>query len=153
ERTFHPDITKELRIFGLNDDDRFVVEGGSSPIKIRVIGGSGNDVFVNNSSDGKVRLYDATFEKNSVTGNFRNKMQNDPQVNRYDRLNFKYNFFNPGFKIEYNIDDGLFLGYEMMYTKQGFRKEPYSMRHYISGARAFNTGSLHFRYDADFIKV
>ena len=155
DRVFDPSITKELRIFGLHDDDLFLVEGGNTPIKIRVIGGSGNDEFINNSTGQKVRLYDASFEKNKITGtgSFRENIDNDPQVNRYDRLSYKYDFFNPGIKFEYNVDDGVFLGYEVMYTKQGFRKEPYSMRHYISGARAFNTKSLHFRYDADFIKV
>ncbi len=155
ERLFDPNITKELRIFGLHDDDRFIVEGPNSPIKIRIIGGSGNDEFVNNGSGKKVRLYDASFEQNKISGSekFQENIENDPQVNRYDRLNYKYDFFNPGFKIEYNVDDGVFLGYEMTYTKQGFRKEPYSMKHHISGARAFNTGSLHFNYDADFIKV
>jgi len=155
DRTFDPEVTKELRIFGLHDDDRFLIEGGNSPIRIRVIGGSGNDEFVNNGTGKKIRLYDASFEKNTISGSerFRERIEDDPQVNRYDRLNFKYDFFNPGFKFEYNIDDGLFLGYEIMYTKQGFRKEPYAMRHDISGARAFNTGSLHFKYEADFIKV
>jgi len=155
ERVFDPKVTNEIRLFGLNDDDRFVVTGDNSPIKIRLIGGSGKDEFVNNSTGKKVRVYDASFESNTITGTgpFKKRIEDDPQINRYDRLNFKYNFYNPGLKFEYNIDDGPFLGYEIMYTKQGFRKEPYGMRHYISGARAFNTGSLHFRYDADFTKV
>ncbi|HEY0355080.1 MAG TPA: BamA/TamA family outer membrane protein, partial [Flavisolibacter sp.] len=155
DRLFNPDVTKELRIYGLNDDDRFEITGANSPIKIRVIGGSGNDEFINNSTGKQVKLYDASFEKNRIsgTGNFDERIKSDPQVNSYNRLNFKYNFFNPGFKFEYNIDDGLFIGYEAMYTKQGFRKEPYGMRHYISGARAFKTGSLHFKYNADFVDL
>lgn len=153
DRLFDPEITKELRIYGLNNDDRFEITGGSSPIKIRLIGGSGNDEFINNGSGRQIKLYDASFEKNRISGTtaFDEKIRPDPQVNSYNRLNFKYNFFNPGFKFEYNVDDGLFLGYEAMYTKQGFRKEPYAMRHYISGARSFKTGSLHFKYNADFV--
>ncbi|HEU4470001.1 MAG TPA: BamA/TamA family outer membrane protein [Flavisolibacter sp.] len=155
DRIFDPAVTKELRIFGLNDEDRFIVEGGHSPIKIRLIGGSGNDAFINNGSGKKVLAYDASFEKNSFSGStsFRDKVSDDPQVNRYDRLNFKYNFINPGLKFEYNIDDGVFVGLELEYTKQGFRKEPYAMHHYVSGARAFNTRSLHFVYNAEFIKA
>src|SRR5215218_7290032 len=71
ERTFLPSITKELRIFGLNDDDIFIVQGGSTPIKIRVIGGSGNDEFINKGNDGRVRIYDASFEKNQISGHFK----------------------------------------------------------------------------------
>ena len=88
-----------------------------------------------------------------MTGDFKEKIENDPQVNRYDRLNYKYNYFNPGVTIEYNVDDGLFVGVQGKYVKQGFRKEPYSMQHFFRATRAFATGSLHFRYEADFIKV
>lgn len=155
DRLFDPEVTKEIRIYGLNDEDRFIVEGGNTPIRIRVIGGGGNDEFINNGSGKKVLAYDASFEKNTFAGSesFNNKLSTDPQVNRYDRLNFKYDFVNPGLAFEYNIDDGIFVGAEFMYTKQGFRKEPYSMRHYFRGSRALKTGSLHFLYNADFIKA
>jgi hypothetical protein len=155
QRVFDPAVTRELRLFGLNDEDRFVVQGGSSPIKIRLIGGSGNDEFINNGSGKKLLAYDASFEKNVFSGTeyFRKKVSDDPQVNRYDRLNYKYDFFNPGIAFEYNADDGLFLGGKFMYTKQGFRKEPYSMRHFFSGSASLKTGSLHFLYNADFIKA
>jgi hypothetical protein len=155
ERLLDPEVTKELRVYGLNDDDRFIIDGGPSPIKIRVIGGSGNDEFINNSNGKRVKLYDASFEKNVISGTspFKSHISNNPQVNSYERLSFKYNFINPGFKFEYNIDDGIFLGYEILYTKQGFRKEPYGMRHYVSGARSFKTGSLHFEYSGEIIGV
>ena len=50
DRMFDPGVTKQLRLFGLGDDDRFIVEGGNSPIKILIIGGSGNDEFINNGT-------------------------------------------------------------------------------------------------------
>ncbi len=153
DRLFDPEVTDELRLYGLNDDDRFEISGGPTSIKIRVIGGSGDDVFTNTGTGKRIKLYDASFEKNVINGDFREHIKPDPQVNSYNRLNFKYDFFNPGFRFEYNIDDGLFVGYEIMYTKQGFRKEPHAMRQYISGARAFKTGSLHFKYQADFVDV
>jgi hypothetical protein len=155
DRLFDPKVTKELRIFGLKDNDRFIVEGPNSPIKIRLVGGSGNDQFINNGSGKRVLAYDASFEKNSFGGatSFRKIVKANPQVNRYDRLNFKYNLFRPGLALEYNIDDGLFLGPRFEYTSQGFRKEPYGMRQFVEGTGALKTGSLHFRYDADFIKA
>ncbi len=155
DRSFDPSVTKEIHIYGLGEDDRYVVEGENSKIKIRIVGGPGNDLFVNNGSGKKVLAYDASFENNRFEGSeeFRMKTSSDPQVNRYQRLNFKYNFFNPGLAFEYNVDDGLFIGLEAMYTKQGFRKEPYGMRHYVRAARALRTGSLHFMYNAEFMKV
>lgn len=155
ERVFDPAVTKEIRIYGLKDDDRFIVDGSNSPIKIRLIGGSGNDQFINNGNGKRVLVYDAAFEQNNFGGStdFRKIVKTNPEVNRYERLNFRYNIFRPGLALEYNIDDGLFLGPKLEYTKQGFRKEPYGMRQYVQGAIAAKTGSLHFRYDADYIKA
>jgi hypothetical protein len=155
DRVFDPTVTHELRIFGLKDDDRFIVEGPGSPIRIRLIGGSGNDQFINNGSGKKVLAYDASFEKNNFGGatSFKQIVKSNPQVNSYSRLNFKYNLFRPGLAFEYNIDDGLFIGPKLEYTRQGFRKEPYGMRQYFEGSAALKTGSLHFRYDADYIKA
>ena len=155
DRVFDPKITKEVRIYGLKDDDRFIVEGPGSPILIRLIGGSGNDQFINHSTGKKVLAYDASFEHNNFGGStaFKKIVKSNPQVNRYNRSNFKYDIFKPGLSLEYNIDDGLFLGPQFEYTRQGFRREPYGMRQFFQGRIALNTGSLHFRYDADFIKA
>jgi hypothetical protein len=156
DRVFDPEVTKEVRIFGLKDDDRFIVNGGNSKIKVRIVGGSGIDTFINNGSGKKILAYDASFEHpvfQGKTNGFRKTVIPDPQVNRYDRLNFKYNYINPGVAFEYNVDDGLFLGGRMMYVNQGFRKEPYNMRHFFQASRALKTGSVHFVYNADFIKA
>lgn len=155
DRVFDPNITKELRLYGLNDDDRFVIEGGASPVKIRMIGGSGNDAFINNGSGGNVLVYDASFEQNSITGNpgLHNKISADPQVNLYNRLNYKYDFVKPGVSIAYNIDDGVYVGVGLRAEKQGFRKEPYAQRHVVVANRALKTASYYFRYDGDFTKA
>jgi hypothetical protein len=100
------------------------VDGGESPIKVRIIGGPGNDEFVNNGNGGKVLLYDASFEQNKISGNpgLKNKFSPDPQVNRYDRLNYKYDQVIPGITGAYNIDDGIYIGAKLAVIKQGFRK-------------------------------
>jgi hypothetical protein len=155
DRTFDPQITKEVHLYGLGDEDRFIIEGDRSPIKVRIIGGQGNDAFINNGTGGNVLVYDAAFEKNTISGNpgLNNEISNAPDVNTFNRLGFKYNFVNPGISIAYNVDDGIFLGAQLEITRQGFRKEPYGMRQYISGIRSFNTGALRFRYEGDWIKA
>lgn len=155
ERVFDPSVTKEIRLYGLGDEDKFVFEGGFSPIKLRVVGGPGNDEFVNNGkASGRILIYDAIFEKNVVTGNpVHNKISKDPQVNRYNRFDYKYNYVNPGLSFAWNIDDGFFLGVQMEVVRQGFRKEPYKMRQFVSGVRSFNTGALRFKYEGDWIGI
>lgn len=155
DRVFDPKVTKELQLYGLNNDDRFIIEGGGSPIKTRIIGGSGKDEFINKGTGGKVIIYDASFEENKISGNagLRNKISKDPQVNRYDRLNYKYNYINPSLSAAYNIDDGLYIGARMEAIHQGFRKEPYGQRHYLVAYHALKTSSYNFRYDGDYIKA
>ncbi len=155
DRLFDPAVTKELHLYGQSDDDRFVIEGGGSPIRIRVIGGSGKDTFINNGNGGKVLVYDASFEKNTISGNrgLRNKITADPQINRYDRQNFKYSYVNPSLSAAYNIDDGLYVGARVEVLRQGFRKEPYGQRHLLVVNRALKTASYYFRYEGDFTKA
>src|SRR5215472_7583819 len=49
QRKFDPGDTKEIRIYGLEGNDQFIVTGNDSKIKIRLIGGPGKDQFTNKS--------------------------------------------------------------------------------------------------------
>jgi hypothetical protein len=155
DRVFQPGVTKELQLYGLDDADRFVITGEASPIKIRVIGGGGKDEFINNGDGRNVYVYDAVFEDNKFSGNggMHLKISINPQVNRYNRVNYKYNYINPGVSVAYNIDDGLYLGARLEAVRQGFRKEPYAQRHLVVAQRALKTASYAFRYEGDFIKA
>ncbi|RYY98914.1 MAG: hypothetical protein EOO11_06610 [Chitinophagaceae bacterium] len=155
DRTFEPKVTDEVRLYGLNDDDRFIIEGEKSPVKVRVIGGSGKDSFVNTAAGGALRVYDATFEQNSLTGisGNQNQLSKDPQVNRYDRAGFKYDYNKPGVSLAYNVDDGLYLGASLEMIRHGFRKEPFRTRHYFVGQHALKSSSFRFRYEGDFTQV
>ncbi|MBK5271235.1 MAG: hypothetical protein JJE22_09495, partial [Bacteroidia bacterium] len=99
ERKFDPKITKEIRLYGMGGDDKFVTQGKGNEIKIRMIGGIGNDVFESDasSSAGKNIVYDLNTEENRFTGNtqMRHKLSDDPAVNKYERLYYKYNLNIP----------------------------------------------------------
>ncbi len=155
ERTFDPAITKEIRIYGLEGDDKFVLQGGESKIKIRLIGGPGNDEFINNGNSRKLLAYDVSFEQNIFSGDqsIHKKISNDPQNNNYTRLGYRYNNSSLGISLEYSFDGGLFIGPKFKIVKQGFRKEPYSMSHLFAVNRSLNSSSYHIKYNADFIKL
>ena len=156
ERLFDPAITKEIRIYGMGDNDKFVFTGDHSAIKLRVVGGAGDDEFINQGgSSGRTVIYDVTFEKTTFTGNenFHKKIKADPTNNKYERLYYKYNVFHPGVSLGYNIDDGLFLGGRIRYTSQGFRKQPYSKFHDLNLIHALATHSYNIKYNGEFIKV
>jgi len=155
ERTFDPAITGEIRIYGLEGNDKFVVQGGKSKIKIRLIGGPGNDEFINNASGRKPQVYDVSFEQNVFSGDqhIQKKISGDPQNNNYTRLGYRYDKRSVGISLEYSVDGGLFLGTKLKIVEQGFRKEPYSMSHLLAVNRAINSSSYHIKYNADFIKL
>ncbi len=157
DRLFDKKETKELMIYGLEESDSFVVRGGYTGIKVRVIGGPGDDHFVNESNAGRdIRVYDVTFEENKFSGNedgFIKHVDGDPRNNEYNRLSYKYGYFNPGIQYGYNVDDGVFLGVKGEIVTHGFRKDPYSSRHLFRTAHALKTSSYYFGYEGDFIKA
>jgi len=153
-RQFDPSVTKEIRIYGLEGNDQFLINGENSPIVIRLIGGPDDDVFANNAKGGKVFVYDVSFENNTITGSgLRNKISSDPLNNEYRRIYDEYNSTSLGIYAEYFREGGLFLGPSYKIITHGFRKEPYASKHFFYATKGLSSGAWHLHYDADFMKV
>lgn len=153
-RTFNPDDTREVRLYGLGGNDRFIVSGSnSSPIRIRLIGGKDSDTYIDSSTAGKpVRIYDLKQGKDSfaLEGSARKHLSSDPAVIRYDRMAFKYDRLMPLVTAGYNLDDGILLGLGFQYTKQGWRKTPFAARHTFVAGHSVATKAYQFRYLGEF---
>jgi hypothetical protein len=154
ERKFEPLITKEIRLYGMDGDDKFVMHGNEDKAKIRLIGGGGADLFENpDSKQNGTLVYDKSDGGNTISGAFKNKMSKDSAVNSFDRLGYKYPFQSVFFMLGFNPDDGLFLGPTLKYIRQGFRKSPYKSLHQFKGLFAFSTKAVNIRYNNEFIGV
>ncbi len=159
ERTFKRGETKEIRLYGFDGDDEFEIEGeGKKGIKIRVIGGAGEDELDDDSNVKglfKQNIFYDTEEGNKLKLNSesKNKLSNDPKINSYNRKAFKYNVLMPLVTANFNPDDGVFLGGGFAYTNHGFRKEPFKSRHKVLGSYAINTSSYNFTYLGEFTDV
>jgi hypothetical protein len=152
ERNFDPKDTKEVNIYGFGGDDVFKVNGTNDKIKVRMIGGEGDDNFENTASSGGGGIvYDDKKEDNKITGHLKNKMSNDTLANHYERLGYKYNQVIPFISVGYNTDDGLYLGGWLKIIRHGFRKMPYKNSHTITLNHALATKAFNFRYNAEFI--
>ncbi|MES1198244.1 MAG: BamA/TamA family outer membrane protein [Chitinophagaceae bacterium] len=155
ERKFDPAVTKEIRLYAMGGDDKFVTHGEGNSIKVRMIGGSGNDVFESGASTaaGKNIAYDLVNEQNQFTGNnnIRKKLSDDPDVNKYERLYYKYNLNIPFVSVSYNPDDGLFLGASIKMIRHGFRKTPYKTMHQFAVNHALATNGYNFKWYSEFI--
>ena len=159
ERTFKTDETKEISVYGLGGNDLFKIEGkvNKGPV-IRIIGGEGQDKIIDLSQvrglSRKNKIYDnregniINFGKES-----RDFTSSEPEVNTYDRRDFRYDRLSPLVYVNVNRDDGLFMGGGFVFIQHGFRKDPYKRRHFVQGSYAFATNSFDLKYHSTFMNV
>ena len=154
ERSFNPLVTKELRLFGFDGEDRFVTTGRNDKIKLRVIGGGEADVFQNSdNSQGGMIVYDKLDQNNTLEGKISNRMSNDSNVNKYEFVNYNYPYQSIFVNLGFNPDDGVFLGPTFKYIRHGFRKHPFKSSHEIKALYAFSTKAVNLSLLSQFIGV
>ncbi|TWI92413.1 BamA/TamA family outer membrane protein [Chitinophaga japonensis] len=154
-RIFDPADTREIRLYSLGGDDRFVISGDHrSPIRIRLVGGKDPDTYIDSSTAGgkKLRIYDLKHGKDSfmLSHGAQKRLSHHPDVIRYNRMAFKYNKLMPLVTAGYNLDDGILLGLGFQYTGHGFRKEPFAVRHTFTAGHSVATSAYQFHYRGEF---
>lgn len=155
-RTFNPKETKEIVLYGLNDDDKFEIDKDvSSKIKVRIVGGKGKDTF---DLKGNVSstIYDLTTEKNVLLNTKRtdNDFSSNPSVLDYKRTGFQYNKFTfPEINLGFNAEDGVLLGLGFSSKTYGFRKDPYATSQKLTTLFAINRLAAQAKYEGIFNHV
>jgi len=158
-RNFDPKVTKEVRLYGFDNTDRFTVTGTNpSKIKVRIIGGTGNDTIrVSDSLHNKSRIYIYDLKKEAnvlpLRSQAKYRLSNDSAVNSYDKESFKYNRFQIITLANYGPDKGISLIGGFSYEKHGFRKEPYAYRHELQAEYSLARQSFLITYMGDFKDV
>ncbi len=148
-RTFNNDITKEIRLYGLNDEDQFEIEGeAENGIKLRLIGGKGKDKYTDKSNvnaPGKKTLIYDRFGKSKIKKGSETalRIRNNKAVYEYKRKQFKYNTTMPLLAFGYNVDDGALLGGGFLNRRYHFRD---STMHMLTGKRSFLTSAFQVKY-------
>jgi hypothetical protein len=159
QRTFKPDVTKEVRLYGFAGEDVFSVTGTEpSPIKVRMVGGDGVDSFyVNNNLHNKrnIYVYDRSDQQNKLPlpSQVKNKTSIDTTVNQYDKTSYKFDRFEPIILANYSNDIGILLIGGFSYEKHGFRKEPYAFREEFLTNYSLGRKSFLFTYVAEWKKA
>ena len=147
--------TKELWIYGLDDDDIFEVTGKPhNPIFIRLLGGQNNDSYsVENGK--KVNIYDFKSKENTYVTDRKTKLllTDDYETNTYDFEKPAYNVF-AGYPLAgYNPDDGVKIGALLNYTVNSFNRRPFSQKHSINANVFFATAGFELIYKGLFMNV
>ncbi len=152
KRKFLTTETKEIRLYGLEGNDKFNLHGSDAGnIKIRVIGGAGNDEFdiETATAASSTKIYDLSTEQNVFTGkgSYKNRLSANPKVNAFGMRDYKYNIFAPFISAAYNPDDGLYVGVSFKYTRQDFRKKPFAQQHQLAASHSLATKAYKFNYN------
>ncbi len=135
-RTFHPDLTREVRLYMRGGDDHIEVLGASSAINLRIDGGAGNDRFVNSSAAvaGKTHFYDSRGDNQFETGRGAKVNQREydrpPSRDLAHKDALDWGGRSLGFPLlGYAPDPGLLLAAEYNVERFGYRRDPYKARH------------------------
>lgn len=152
ERTLNNKETREVWVYGLDDDDIFTVTGAKKDkIRVRLIGGQNNDIY-NLATGTGVRVYDHRTKPNTFRQN------NGAKIFRTD--NYDINLFNKNLKISnpnnllpyagYNPDDGIILGFRNQFTVNNLVRKPFTSQHRLSGGYFFATHGFEASYEGEF---
>jgi len=146
--------TKEIWIYGLDDDDTFRVFGkGNNLIKVRLIGGQNNDTY-NVEYGNKVKIYDYKSKKSTfVTNKGNKKLTDDYETNVYNYKKPTYNSNQLIPALGTNPDDGFKIGFVDTYTTYGFERNPFTSKHIFSGSYYFATQGFDLGYNGEFANV
>jgi hypothetical protein len=154
-RRFVPGETSEVRLYLRGGNDRVVVEGKGGGVRVRAIGGVGDDVL-DDSKAGGTRLYDSEG---------RNKVVEGPGTGLDDRpyaappgpknapwippRDWGHDWF-PLPWASYSSDYGVFAGAGFATRSYGFRQEPFASQHALKAGWAFGASQPKVDYSGDF---
>ncbi|MGB1230911.1 MAG: metallophosphoesterase [Winogradskyella sp.] len=154
QRTYASKVTKEIWVYGLDDDDVFKVIGnGDQLMPIRLIGGQNNDTY-NVQNGSKVFVYDYKSKNNKfLTNNGKIKLTDDYKTNVYDYKKLKNSANQLMPSIGSNPDDGLKIGLKNTFTTFGFERNPFTSQHQITAAYYFATQGFDLVYKGEFANI
>ncbi|MES2419307.1 MAG: BamA/TamA family outer membrane protein [Bacteroidota bacterium] len=155
-RNFDPNITKEIRLYLKDGNDSLRLANKASPIKLRIIAGSGKKVYQVSAAAKRVQLFGIKNGNSTFSGKdeylLNKKMAVDTANVSYlgkDMYSRSSILLNGGF----NTDDGLLLGLNYKITNPGFRKQPYGNSQNLSFLHSFATTAFRFNYRGDWLKA
>ncbi len=154
DKTFSDGLTKEIWLYGLDDQDQFSVVGDhQSKIKLRLIGGQHNDNYaIENPKN--VKVYDYKSKPITLEGKGVKKYLTD----QYDLNNYNFHKYVHYSHIitpvlAFNPDEGVILGATAQFIKHGFENNPFTYKHIIGGAYFTASDGFAINYTGEFANV
>jgi hypothetical protein len=154
DKIFDSKITREISIYGLDEDDHFKVLGlGKKIIPVRIIGGQNNDVY-NIINGRKVKIIDYKSKKNTfVTNKGKRKLTDNYDLNTYNYKNAIYNSNQVIPSLGANKDDGFKIGIKDIYSNNGFHRDHFVQKQSFMFNFYTATSGFEFLYNGNFNKL
>ncbi|MCY7292350.1 MAG: hypothetical protein LH615_09235, partial [Ferruginibacter sp.] len=135
-RVFKNNETNEIRLYGIEGNDEYVVKGKvNKSIKIRLIGGHDKDNYTDESTvkgpSHKTKIYDnpgSDIIKNKETAVITSK---DSSINRYEYKYFEYSRKSRAPLVFFDQLDRFYVGLAFSSLKQKWRKDPFANKQYF----------------------
>jgi hypothetical protein len=155
DKTFTPDITKEIRIYTGGGKDQIVLDNSTSAIKLRIVDSTGTKNIDVVNSRRPVNIYDKgeRLKINGDNSRLRIKYSSDSANTSFLPVKLN-NVTMPLFNIAANPDDGLLLGLGFRRIHQeGFRKLPYKDVQEVFVSHSFSTKAIRIRYSGTWVEA
>ena len=151
ERTYDKEETKELWIYGLDDEDTFTVTGeGDQYIPIKILGGENNDVY-DFQNTRAVKAYDYKSKKNTfVNPGTRKWLVDSYDINTYNDENRKLDAFSTLPAVGYDQDTGFSAGLSGTYTTYGLANNPFATQQTLTAKYYAATHGVELKYSGEF---
>ena len=158
QRTFRHADTREVRVFLQGGDDFTEIRGGNGRIRVRAIGGGGDDRYVNASATGggNTRFYDDRgtnrFEGRGRVD--RRSFEPPPASNLVHRYALDWGGVKRYLpQLRYDPDLGFYGGLRAGFQRYGFRKVPWESDNVFEGAVATNGPEFFLGWDGRYRNV
>ncbi|HYJ64822.1 MAG TPA: BamA/TamA family outer membrane protein, partial [Parafilimonas sp.] len=148
-RKFNAAETKEIRLYGIDGEDMYEINGSNSDIHLRIFGGPAKDSFIEINSSGSMDIYDNrenVFETQHASLHL--KKDSIPYNFKYADFNYNKRSFKPS--VFYNNEDRLFVGLGYGITTYSWRSFPFASKQKIDLHYSISQGAISATYSAIF---
>jgi len=155
DREFLPRETKEIRVYLRGGDDRVVVTGGRSPIRLELVADAGAKQ-VDDREGGGTRIHDehgvvAVLKGPGTRVDRKPYVPPPPDSGFVDVEDVPPRDWGsdtiPIPEVGYEPDVGAFVGGAVVHKRYGFRRDPWKSRHVLAFGWAFEAGQPRVRYE------
>lgn len=147
-RTFNPNETKEIRLFGIDGNDVYNIKSKTNGIHIKIISAKDKDSIINNT-DKKIPVYN---NENYVSDALLTKLHlsNDSIYHKFDYAWFNYDKSGIAPKIFYSYEDRIYVGLGYQHIHNAWRKEPFASKQLFDFHYSLSEKAASYTYSALF---